>query len=285
MVNTSTHLPLKYSWKGHCHYWRILVSMYGGMAWIPFHLSSKKGDIFTFCRNLNLGLTTKARACKGACQEGSPGVTFHAPWSVGECDGMSLTLPSELPLWELESWWIPKFSDNDCRYQNPFDWKLLYIIGKLLERRCLKWVFMTHLGNYNKSYGQKKGLESNWQFDSWPLKVMNRPEFFACRWSATYHWKTLNKSYNFTLDLISIGGMHTKLWAPKVARILILGILGLPFRSPRTKWHLGVSLMAKHKVYYKGEGGGFLEIWAVMNIINMCLPVVRLCTKKVPTMH
>jgi hypothetical protein len=24
-----------------------------------------------------------------------------------------------------------------------------------------------------------------------------------------------------------------------------------------TKWHLGVSPMARHKVYYKGEGGGF----------------------------
>jgi hypothetical protein len=24
-----------------------------------------------------------------------------------------------------------------------------------------------------------------------------------------------------------------------------------------TKWHLGASLMAKHKEYYKGEGGGF----------------------------
>jgi len=29
-------------------------------------------------RNLNLGLTTKARACKGASQKGSPGSTSHA---------------------------------------------------------------------------------------------------------------------------------------------------------------------------------------------------------------
>jgi hypothetical protein len=36
---------------------------------------------------------------------------------------------------------------------------------------------MTHLDISNTSYGQKKGRESNWQFDSRPLKVKNRPEF------------------------------------------------------------------------------------------------------------
>jgi len=36
------------------------------------------------CRNPNLGLTTKARACKGAGQEGSPRLTSHALGSVGE---------------------------------------------------------------------------------------------------------------------------------------------------------------------------------------------------------
>jgi hypothetical protein len=41
------------------------------------------------CRNPNLGLTTKARACEGACQEWSPRVTFHAPKSVGKCEGMN----------------------------------------------------------------------------------------------------------------------------------------------------------------------------------------------------
>jgi hypothetical protein len=59
------------------------------------------------------------------------------------------------------------------------------------------------------------------------------------------------------LYLISIGGLHTKLCAPKVAEVLTLGISGLPFGSPKTKCHLGVGPMAKHRIYYKGEGGGF----------------------------
>jgi hypothetical protein len=44
-----------------------------------------------------------------------PGVMFHAPRNVGECDGMNPTLPNELPLWELESRWISKFSKSDYR--------------------------------------------------------------------------------------------------------------------------------------------------------------------------
>jgi hypothetical protein len=45
------------------------------------------------CRNPNLGLVTKARACKGVGQEGSLGVTFHVLGSVGECEGMNLHTP------------------------------------------------------------------------------------------------------------------------------------------------------------------------------------------------
>ncbi len=40
-------------------------------------------------------------------------------------------------------------------------------------------------------------------FDSWPLKVKNRPDFLVCRWRATYHWKALDEGYNFGSNLIS----------------------------------------------------------------------------------
>jgi hypothetical protein len=94
---------------------------------------------------------------------------------------------------------------------------------------------MTHLDTLNTSYDQKKGRESNCQFDSRPLKVKNRPNFFAFRWHATYRWKALNEGYNFILKLISIRGLHTKLWAPKVAKVPIVGILELPFGCSGTK--------------------------------------------------
>jgi hypothetical protein len=45
--------------------------------------------------------------------------------------------------------------------------------------------------------------------------------------------------------------------APQSCRSLDFGNFETPLGSPRTKWHLGASPMARHTVYYKGEGGGF----------------------------
>jgi hypothetical protein len=117
-------------------------------------------------------------------------------WAKRECGRVwkwTLTLSSEFPFWELDSRWTPKSSESDCKGQNPSLGKVLYIIGKLLKLRCLKWARMTHLNIWNTSYGQKKGWESNWQFDSWPQKVENRPNFLACKWRATHCWKAFNK--------------------------------------------------------------------------------------------
>jgi hypothetical protein len=62
---------------------------------------------------------------------------------------------------------------------------------------------------------KKKGWESNWQFDSRPLKVRNRPDPGVCKWSATHHWKALEESYKFASDLTPIGGLNKELWATK----------------------------------------------------------------------
>ncbi len=78
-------------------------------------------------------------------------------------------------------------------------------------------------GHLNISYGQKKGRESNWQFDSRPLKIENRPNFLACRQHATYRWKALDKGYKFASNLIIIGGLHSKLCTSKVTKVLVVG--------------------------------------------------------------
>jgi hypothetical protein len=79
--------------------------------------------------------------------------------------------------------------------------------------------------------------------------------------------------------------LHTKFWAPKVAKILILAISELPLWSPGTKCHLDVGLVEKHKVYYKGEGDGFPQVRAVVNLMSpSCMwlvltpNVIQLCT-------
>jgi hypothetical protein len=70
---------------------------------------------------------------------------------------------------------------------------------------------MSHLDICSTSYGKKKGQESNWQFDSQPPKVRNRPDPEVCKGSATCRWKALNESYKFSLDLIPIRGLRKKL--------------------------------------------------------------------------
>ncbi len=131
-------------------------------------------------------------------------------WSIsvatplwGKCEDETRTPKSG----NLESFGTPKTSELDCRGQNTSPWAVLYIVGKVLKFRCRKWPCMNHSNIYSISYGRKKGRESNWQFDSWPLKVGNRPDPSVCRWSATHRWKALEESYKLFLDLIQIRGM------------------------------------------------------------------------------
>jgi hypothetical protein len=109
-----------------------------------------------------------------------------------------------------------------------------------LKCRCRKWPRMSHLDIYNISYGKKKGRESNWQFDSRPLKVGNRPDPGVCRWSATHHWKALKKTYKFSLDFIPIRGLNKELWTHKVPRVQTRTISGLLLGNPGTKSHSDV---------------------------------------------
>ncbi len=56
---------------------------------------------------------------------------------------------------------------------------------------------MNHFDICSTSYGRKKGRESNWQFNSRPLKVENRLDSGAFSSSATHYWKALEESYNY----------------------------------------------------------------------------------------
>ncbi len=64
-----------------------------------------------------------------------------------------------------------------------------------------------------------------------------------------------------------------------------MGILGLPLGSPETKCHLDVGPMANHRVYYKGEGGGFPQVYTMVSLMSPNLHVARARTKSASTMH
>jgi hypothetical protein len=88
-----------------------------------------------------------------------------------------------------------------------------------------------------------------------------------------------------TLFQTSIRGLQVKLWGFKVTGIPTLGILNFPFGNPGTKCHLDVGFVKRHIVYYKGEGGGFPQVQAVVSLVSPSLLVVRPSTKNVPIMH
>jgi hypothetical protein len=134
-------------------------------------------------------------------------------------------------------------------------------------------------GHLQHKLWQKKGRESNWQFDSRPPKVGNRPEPDACRWNATRRWKALDESYKFTLDLISIGGLNKELWPCKVAKVQIETISGLLFGSLGIKSHSDVGAAERRREYYMGEGGGFPWVRAVVSLVSPESPMTCPSTK------
>ncbi len=84
-----------------------------------------------------------------------------------KCEGEAHTPKSE----NLESSGTPEDSEFELKGQNTSHWGVLGVIGKVLKCRCLNWPLICHLDIFRPRYGQKKGRESNWQFDSRPLKV------------------------------------------------------------------------------------------------------------------
>jgi hypothetical protein len=63
-------------------------------------------------------------------------------------------------------------------------------------------------------------------------------------------------------------------------------ISGFLVGSLRTKNHLDVASVERRKVYYKGEGGGFPQVGAVVSLVNpscswlvLAPKVLQLCTK------
>jgi hypothetical protein len=152
-----------------------------------------------------------------------------------------------------ESSGTPKSSKFDCKGQNTSHWGVFNIIEKLLKCRCPKWAPMTHLDICNISYGQKKGRKSNWQFDSRPQEVRNRPDSLAFRWRATRRWKAVDESYNFGSDLVPSCGTPS------------LGDFRTPIWESWDKSHLDATPAEWCRVYYMGEGGGFPQVRAMVS--------------------
>jgi hypothetical protein len=141
-----------------------------------------------------------------------PSTGYVATPLWAKCEGEAHTPESG----NLESSRTPKNLELQLKGQNTLHWGVLGVIGKVLKCKCLSWPRIGHLDIWSPSYGQKKGRESDCQFDSWPLKVGNRPFSDICSESATWRWKALEESYNIGSNLALIGLGSREIWAPKV---------------------------------------------------------------------
>jgi len=150
---------------------------------------------------------------------------------------------------------------------------------------------MSKMGSYNPfghlkhKLWSKKSLKV--KLATWLLTIKSRESIrFPCvQVKCHIPLESSRRGLQLCFRLISIGGLHTKLWGPKVAKVLILAISGLPLGSLGTKSHLDVGLVERHKVYYKGKGGGFPQVRAVVSLVSPSLPVARPSTKSALTKH
>jgi hypothetical protein len=155
---------------------------------------------------------------------------------------------------DLGSSGTPECLEFDNRSQDTLHWSVLGVIGKVLNCRCLKCPLIGHLDICSPSYGQKKGRESNWQFDSRPLKVRNQPFPEVRIESATWRWKDQTP--------------QSEVMSSQSPRTLTRTISSLQLGSPGKMCHLDVVPVEWHKEYYMGEGGGFPRVRAVVSFMS-----------------
>jgi hypothetical protein len=197
----------------------------------------------------------------------------------------TLTLPRQLPLWEMESRWTPKISKSNFRGQNSMACGVLYIIGKLLKLRCLNelplliWTSETQVMTKRRVGSQIASLTPDQK------KLGINPIYLATE--DVRH--TVRKLLMRTTTLLQTASW-SKVWsqnygAPKSRRSQLARFRDSHSGVPGEKNHLDVGSVASHKVYYKGEGGGFPQVRAMVSLVCPCCPwlvltpkVLQLCT-------
>jgi hypothetical protein len=88
---------------------------------------------------LTLGLWPKQGLARGRDKRDTWEAHLILPGVQENVREWTLTLPRQLSLGELDFPRTPEPLGNDYRCQNPLVWIVLYIIEKILKRRCLKW--------------------------------------------------------------------------------------------------------------------------------------------------
>jgi hypothetical protein len=140
---------------------------------------------------------------------------------------------------------------------------------------------MSHSDIYNPSYRLKKGRESNWQFDSRPLKSWESTRLRGLQEEGDMALESSQRELRdfFRLHLSRRFGQE----------VMDIQSPGIPtrdnFRTPpwesREKMPFGYAPVGSCREYYMGEGGGFPRVRAVVSQVSPRSPVASPNTKRV----
>ncbi len=145
--------------------------------------------------------------------------------------------PNTPKVGDLESSGTSECLEFDSKAQNYSHWGVLGVIGKVLKLRYRKWPCIGHLDICSPSYGQKK------EIDLFPTSDLE------CN-------KSLERSRR-----------GLQLWfKPHRDPTLQSGVMSS--QSPGRKSHLDVASVESCRKYYKGEGGGFPRVRAVVSQVS-----------------
>jgi hypothetical protein len=103
-----------------------------------------------------------------------------------------------------------------------------------------------------------------------PQKVGNRPDLLGYRWRAIYRWKALDESYNFLHITFWLKVCSQNYGVPKLREAQLGRFRDSQVKILGKKNHLDVGYVASHRRYYKGEGGGFLKVRAMVSLVCPC---------------
>ncbi len=164
-------------------------------------------------------------------------------------------LPSALPLWELHSC-------GSCECLEPWLEKVKKIklgpqdtIRNILKHSCLKCPQIVHLDLICMNYGPKKARELNWEFES-DHKTLKSKGQMRSDWSVLH---TIEKIFScdirYCLHIFKKKTSFENDMSVQSFETIIIQVLGLPFGTPKEKWHLDVVPIERHIIYYKAGSG------------------------------
>jgi hypothetical protein len=158
--------------------------------------------------------------------------------------------PNTWKSWDLESSGTPECSGLNSKGQNTSHWSVLSVIEKVLKRKYWKCPRIGNSDICSPSYGQKKGRESNWQFDSTTKSRESIPSWhpiWVCDMALEISQRGLQLWFKPHRDPTLQSGVMVIQSSGSPAGT----ISGLHFGSPGNLCHLDAPSVASCREYYK----------------------------------